>query len=115
MTESLPAADAALALPRIPLEPLDAGPGSPPTGIAELGSWHGVDVGVWEMSEGEAYDTEAEELFVVLSGAGRIDFLDSGQSLELAPGDLVRLAAGSRTRWTITRTLRKLYLAPGED
>ncbi|WP_243696086.1 cupin domain-containing protein [Labedella phragmitis] len=104
--------DSVLSLHTVALDAIDAGAGAPPTWLRELGSFGSVEIGVWEMEPGVATDTEADELFVVLAGAGRIDLLDADRSLEIAPGDLVRLAAGTRTRWTVTATLRKLYLAP---
>lgn len=30
--------------------------------------------------------------------------------MTLGPGDVVRLAEGARTVWTVTETLRKVYL-----
>ncbi len=48
-------------------------------------------------------------LFVVLAGAGTVAFED-GSVLTLAPGVVVRLHAGDRTVWTVTETLRKLYV-----
>ncbi|WP_312182521.1 cupin domain-containing protein [Arthrobacter sp.] len=88
--------------------------GTPSTGLHELGNFGGVDLGVWEMSEGGMYDTEAEEVFVVLSGAATVEFLAADGSVaathELTPHTLMRLAAGTRTRWTVTSTLRKVYL-----
>jgi uncharacterized cupin superfamily protein len=101
----------------VPLESLDAGPGAPSTRWADLGplfesTTSAVSAGIWEMEPGIAFDTESEEVFVVLSGEARIAFLDSGEDLLIRQGDLVRLSAGSRTRWTVTRTVRKLYLTP---
>jgi uncharacterized cupin superfamily protein len=104
--------DSVLSLRTLALDPMDAGAGAPPTRLRELGTFGSVEVGVWEMEPGVATDTEVDELFVVLTGAGTIDLLDAGRSLEIAAGDLVRLAAGTRTRWIVTATLRKLYLAP---
>lgn len=104
--------NSARSLTRIELEPIDAGPGAPATSLRELGTLGGVELGVWEMAPGVAEDTEADEVFVVLSGSGVVAFLDSGDELHIGRGDLVRLAAGTRTRWTVTSTLRKLYLAP---
>ena len=69
-----------------------------------------VEVGTWEMAPGVDHDTEADEVFVVLAGRGRIDFED-GSTVELAPGVAVRLHAGERTTWTVTETLRKVYVA----
>lgn len=79
-------------------------------GATELGTMAGVEFGVWEMSEGTATDTEADEVFLVLSGSATIYFLDESRSLEICSGDLVRLGAGARTRWTVHEWLRKLYL-----
>lgn len=88
--------------------------GTPSTGLSELGSFGGVDLGVWEMSEGGMYDTEAAEVFVVLSGAATVEFLDADNAVtsthKLVPHSMMRFDAGTRTRWTVTATLRKVYL-----
>ncbi|QIM15219.1 cupin domain-containing protein [Leucobacter insecticola] len=97
--------------------PLDAVPaedtvsGSPRQGIAELGSIGGCEVGIWELRSGIVTDTEVDELFVVLSGGAIIEFLDEDRSVEVGPGDTVRLIAGSRTRWTVEDHIRKVYIA----
>jgi uncharacterized cupin superfamily protein len=46
----------------------------------------------------------------VLSGSARVDFADGSPSLELNAGDVVRLAAGTHTEWTVHQPLRKVYL-----
>lgn len=94
--EALPVADVVAGAPTAGSRPL-----------AELGD---VEVGLWEMSEGVARDTEVDEVFVVLSGAGEVRFED-GEALALAPGVAVRLRAGERTEWTVTAPLRKVYVA----
>jgi uncharacterized cupin superfamily protein len=83
--------------------------GTPQTGVKRLGDFGGVGLGVWEMTPGTMSDTEVDEIFVMLSGAGTIAFED-GTTLPVEPGDIVRLHAGQRTVWTVTRTLRKMYL-----
>lgn len=85
--------------------------GEPRTGATALGMFAGLEVGVWEMTEGIMQDTEVDELFVVISGSARIDFVDGGSPLELTAGDVVRLRAGTRTVWTVRTPLRKVYLA----
>jgi uncharacterized cupin superfamily protein len=70
----------------------------------------GVELGLWEAGPGTDTDTEADEVFLVLSGAGTVRFED-GSELALLPGVLVRLHEGDRTVWEITERLRKLYLA----
>jgi uncharacterized protein len=69
-----------------------------------------VEVGLWEAGPGADTDVEADEVFLVLAGAGRVTFED-GSALDLRPGVLVRLHEGDRTTWEITERLRKLYLA----
>ncbi len=84
--------------------------GAPTTAVHALAELGEVEVGIWEMTRGAARDTEVDEVFVVLAGAGRVEFED-GEVLDLRAGTAVRLAAGERTRWTVTETLRKVYVA----
>jgi len=104
----------ALDLVREPVPAEAVASGAPATGLHPLGSFGGVDLGVWEMTEGGMFDTEADEVFLVLSGAAAVDFLaDDGSvtsTTALGPHTLMRLAAGTRTRWKVTETLRKVYL-----
>ncbi|MFC4069598.1 cupin domain-containing protein [Actinoplanes subglobosus] len=69
----------------------------------------GAEIGVWEMSAGAVRDVEAEEAFVLLAGRGVIE-VEGGPAVEIRPGDLVRLAAGTRTVWHVTEPLRKVYV-----
>ena len=69
-----------------------------------------VEVGLWEAGPGTDVDTEVDEVFLVLSGAGTVTFAD-GSAIELRPGVLVHLHDGDRTTWEITERLRKLYVA----
>ena len=84
--------------------------GQPSTGVEELGQFGGLDVGVWEMTPGVMLDEEADEIFVVVSGSATVEFDDGTTALSLQPGDVVRLAEGAKTVWTVTETLRKVYL-----
>lgn len=83
--------------------------GRPQTGVATLGQFGGLEVGIWEMTPGVMRDVESDEVFVVLAGSALIDFEDGTTSLTVRAGDVVRLAAGARTVWTVTETLRKVY------
>ena len=85
--------------------------GQPHTGVVELGRFAGLDVGVWEMTPGVMRDEEADEVFVVLSGAATVEFDEGTATMELKPGDVVRLAEGAKTVWTVRETLRKVYLS----
>mgnify|MGYP003515605068 CR=1 FL=1 len=84
--------------------------GQPRTGVRELGRFGGMEVGIWEMTPGVMRDEEADEVFVVLSGSATVEFDDGTTALSLQPGDVVRLAEGTKTVWTVTETLRKVYL-----
>ena len=81
-----------------------------PDGEQALADLGGVEVGLWEMAPGTDDDTEVDEVFVVLAGRGTVAFED-GELIDLAPGVAVRLRAGERTTWTVTETLRKVYVA----
>ena len=101
-----------LPLEHSPLPADEVRSGAPTTGIRELGSFGGVELGIWEMTEGAAVDTEADEVFIVLSGRARVDFVESSlPSIEVQAGSIVRLTAGMQTLWTVHETLRKVYIA----
>jgi uncharacterized cupin superfamily protein len=87
--------------------------GEPTTAGDAVDEFGGLEVGVWEMTPGVMNDVEAEEVFVVLSGAATVAFANGTAALHLGPGDLVHFAAGTETVWTVTETLRKVYLTGG--
>lgn len=91
------------------LDPSDVVEGDPGASSAELARLNGSDIGIWQLTEGQVTDTEVDEVFIVLSGRGQVTFED-GTVLDLQPGTAVRLFAGERTTWTITETLRKIYV-----
>lgn len=111
---SLPAFRAATV--EIPLEPLpDPVAGAPRAGNVVIEVRDGQEIGVWEMTPGAARDVEADEVFIVLSGRATVVLDDDPESvLSLEPGDVVRLEAGMRTLWTVTETLRKVYLTAAD-
>jgi uncharacterized cupin superfamily protein len=84
--------------------------GEPTTAVTAIDEFGGLEVGVWEMTPGVMTDVEADEVFVVISGAAMVEFANGDPTLRLGPGDVVRLQAGAETVWTVTETLRKVYL-----
>ena len=84
--------------------------GEPTTAATAVDEFGGLEVGVWEMTPGVMTDVEADEVFVVVSGSATVEFGDGSQTLRIGPGDVVRLAAGAETVWTVSETLRKVYL-----
>lgn len=92
---------------------MDAGQivsGAPVVGVAELGALGEREYGVWEHSVGASSDVEVDEVFIVLFGAATVAFED-GAVIELGPGSVGRLREGQKTVWTVTETLRKVYIA----
>ena len=105
------AANAQLDRAAVPADQIESG--SPETGILELPDFAGMSMGIWEHSEGVSTDTEVDEVFIVISGGATIEFLnDDTPPLDVEPGDIVRLAAGTKTRWIVPDHLRKVYLIP---
>jgi uncharacterized cupin superfamily protein len=85
--------------------------GSITTGLAYLAESAFAQVGVWEHPQGTSTDVEQAEVFVVLSGSGRV-ILQDGTELVLKPGIVGVLAAGTPTTWVIDEPLRKVWIAP---
>lgn len=109
-------AAATLPLDHDPLPADQVVAGSPTTGVAVLAEGPDHEIGVWEMTPGTATDVEADEIFIVIAGSGsvRFDSVPEGalpEPIALAPGAVVRLTAGMHTTWTVTDTLRKVYVA----
>lgn len=104
------------AIEHVPYQRAQVREGAPTSGWLPMVELNGTEIGVWEMTPGEATDTECDEVFCILSGRGRIDFIDPvAASIELRPGVLVRLQAGWQTSWTVTETVRKIAVVPGEE
>ena len=105
------AANAQLSLTAVPADQVESG--SPETGILELPDFAGMSMGIWEHTAGVSTDTEVDEVFIVISGGAIIEFIDEDTPpLEVESGDIVRLAAGAKTRWVVRDHLRKVYLIP---
>ncbi|WP_329394075.1 cupin domain-containing protein [Streptomyces lydicus] len=93
-----------------PLDPSQIVSGEPVvTGKVLWESQDGRQIrGIWQITPGVVTDTEANELFVVVSGRATIE-VEGGSVLEVGPGDACILREGDRTRWTVHETLRKAY------
>ncbi|EPH41767.1 cupin domain-containing protein [Streptomyces aurantiacus] len=93
-----------------PLDPAQIVSGEPVvTGKVLWESADGKQVrGIWQITPGVVTDTEANELFVVVSGRATVE-VEGGDVLEIGPGDAAVLREGDRTTWTVHETLRKAY------
>lgn len=102
-------------VPAAELEPEPLAPEQIVSGTPEVTGkvvWESADGkqirGVWQITPGVVTDTEADELFVVISGSATVA-VEGGPTLEVGPGDMAVLRAGDRTTWTVHETLRKAY------
>jgi uncharacterized protein len=93
-----------------PLEPEQIVEGDPQvSGLVLDASADGrVERGIWSHTTGVSRDTEADEIFVLLTGRVTIE-VEGGPTLELGPGDVGLLHAGDRTLWRVHEDLRKIY------
>jgi uncharacterized cupin superfamily protein len=48
---------------------------------------------------------------VVVRGRASIHFAEDDRTISVTAGDVVRLTTGTHTTWTVTETLRKLYVS----
>ncbi|MFI5821895.1 cupin domain-containing protein [Streptomyces rishiriensis] len=105
----------ALHVPEADLEPDPLDPAQIVSGAPEAAGkvvWESADGrqvrGIWQITPGVVTDTEADELFVVISGSATIE-VEGGPVLTVGPGDMAVLHEGDRTTWTVHETLRKAY------
>ncbi|MFF5702583.1 cupin domain-containing protein [Streptomyces sp. NPDC012794] len=102
-------------LPDAELEPEELDPAQVVSGTPVVTGkvlWESADGsqvrGIWQITPGVVTDTEADELFVVVSGRATIE-VEGGAGFEVGPGSACVLKKGDRTTWTVHETLRKAY------
>ena len=91
--------------------------GRPRTGLTTVATMAGAEISIWEMTAGGMRDVEIDEVFIVLAGEATVTLFTDGvetDRIELRPGVICRLEAGSTTRWEVARVLRKVYIAEQE-
>ena len=83
------------------------------TGCESIAATSKMEYGLWEHPVGISQDVESEEVFVIISGKGKI-VLGDGSELELAPGSVGSLKDGAKTRWHVygPEPLRKVWIMP---
>ncbi|MGW1891866.1 cupin domain-containing protein [Streptomyces sp. NPDC002004] len=114
-TKDQAAASFAVHIPDVELEPEPLDPEQIVSGdpvVTGKVLWESADGkqlrGIWQITPGVVTDTEANELFVVVSGRATVE-VEGGATIEVGPGDAAVLREGDRTTWTVHETLRKAY------
>jgi len=111
LSPGIPVNVATLSISHEPVDSASVVDGLPAAGYTVLDALGDTEIGVWEMSVGTATDTEDDEVFVVVSGRASIHFDADDRTIVVGSGDVVRLTAGMQTTWTVTETLRKVYIS----
>lgn len=86
-----------------------------PTGTYHIGTVAGAEVGVWEAEPGLIGGVTDEEVFVVLEGRAEVTFDDTRETIQIGPGDVVRLNRGQRNTWRTLERLRKVSIWSASD
>lgn len=85
--------------------------GTPREGWLSLGPVGDSAAGIWEMRDGSVFHTETSRVFVVISGGATIKLLDEGRSIDVKTGDVMRLNAGTKTRWIVKDHVRSVFMS----
>lgn len=92
-----------------PPDPSSILEGDPRTSDGEIARVGDLVTGVWACTPGRMTDVEADETFVVLEGRATIE-AEGEEPVDVGPGDVCVLAAGTKTTWTVHEPLRKVYV-----
>jgi uncharacterized cupin superfamily protein len=90
--------------------------GDPRCGEHVLVDLPGLEIGVWEVTEGRFASSKPEvgEVMHFVSGAGELTHPD-GSTTRIAPGVTVSLRAGWSGEWHVTEPVRKVYVIYRDD
>ena len=83
--------------------------GAPLVGATDVGPLAGASIGIWTHTVGVSTDIEVDEVSVIVSGEATV-VINGGETVHLVAGTLLRLNEGDATVWTVTETLRKVYV-----
>lgn len=84
--------------------------------IDKGGPGHTTRFGIWRCTQGAFECTEqGDELMTVLSGHGRITWLETGTVRALRPGETLFILDGARVRWEVSEDLTKVFFAQKAD
>jgi uncharacterized cupin superfamily protein len=70
-----------------------------------------LDVSLWRSGPGTYdYFFEGDEAFHVVEGAATVELSETGETIELRPGDVAYFRAGTKSVWTITEPFKKFVV-----
>ena len=74
-----------------------------------------LDVSLWRSDPGTFdYFFAGDEAFHVVEGAAMVELSESGEVVELRPGDVAHFKAGTKSVWTITEPFKKFVVISGK-
>ena len=74
------------------------------------GPGHTTRSGIWRCTKGAFECTEqGDELMTILSGKCRLIQHDTGQSIDLGPGDSLFVRDGKRVTWDVSEDITKVF------
>jgi uncharacterized cupin superfamily protein len=84
--------------------------GAPMETTLPIWDHNGMQTGVWECTPGEFPFNRAgyDEVFTVLAGHATME-MDNGLAFDLRPGSMLLTPNGTKGRWIVHETLRKVY------
>jgi uncharacterized cupin superfamily protein len=82
--------------------------GTVAAGRAFVTALNNANIGLWEAAPGLIGGVTMDEIFVVLEGRAEVTFEDTKETIQIGPGDIVRLNAGQRNTWRTYEKIRKV-------
>ncbi|MBL5975038.1 MAG: DUF861 domain-containing protein [Candidatus Leucobacter sulfamidivorax] len=85
---------------------------SPENGeISALPVWKmgGITHGIWQMAPGTLTNFPGPETITLISGRATVTVDQTGETVELTPGDLFVIDEGETATWVVHETVRKVY------
>ncbi|WES64383.1 cupin domain-containing protein [Microbacter sp. GSS18] len=76
-----------------------------------IGNLSDTRIGLWEAEPGLIGGVTNDEIFVVLEGRAEVTFDDTGEVIQIGPGDIVRLKAGQSNHWRTFERIRKVAVS----
>lgn len=74
------------------------------------GPGHTTRYGIWHCTKGALTCTEqGDEMFTVLSGKCRLIQHDTGDAIDLGPGDTLFVRDGQRVTWDVSEDVTKVF------